>query len=882
VRAATPVGSQEELLKALEYPPYELPLEMWKERPARDNAPRRLARTKHAHGGVWVVHSVYLEKDTMNRDRSYFSHLLHVPAAVDPAAVLESWAADGWKTEYPGGATKNLSVGKLPVGAAISQASLTAFLAGRVGGSAAVSVTVCPPRLRDSADARRELVARFLKAVVLREAEQEDERRDRVFVHAEPGLVAMLLYAAVRILPPAFTADLTFSTFEPAHRGIRDFKLATVVGTYLGAPGKGLDPDLARMYGFGLDTIVPARSSPELAPAAGLPAGIPDLLELAASGEWDLLGDVHRLVGTESGALARVKAAVPLARAVSNLKADQLTSDDLIALKGDRRGSVILTQRSEKVWAYLRDAVLTDERLRTEFRDWLAEPARLSEYRREASEALVRGDLQGWDARWAVVRDAAGPEELRTQAEKTQRSLDKHLPTLSPAARDRLRTACAEGGVWPDHHLLAPTSPAELETLLSSTTPAEWQGYACFTVMSPDEKNWLVEATRPYRSVMRERVRRYLVTAPSAVLAGYLDQAKPFVTSDPVFLYDLLRPHRPECVPFLSRLIDAGAAKIDAIDWTRLLGELDVYGARTKHWSGFLLKNDHLAKLLTGFKADPAATPVWNDYLNLLGPDLLDGDEWETTVYTQLAKARSALGAAGVPVKSVLPAGGAAKLNAIDTVLGVMAEPNTAESLGDGELERAFAFFGINALDGLKKIYRRGKFAAIDPGRNPAALAPFFTAFRACYPVTHDYETARIAVAQWLALSDACPAETRAEFQVLFVKDCVPAQWHRDILAEARRVPFLPAAEARIGEWVTAMEAKKAGERYDRSTATRESDAAEDATYASPATKRARKTKSKGPRRREKGGISPVVWIVIGVALTAALVVGVIVFKKVL
>ena len=35
-----------------------------------------------------------------------------------------------------------------------------------------------------------------------------------------PGLVAMLLYAAVRVLPPAFTTDLTFSTYEPAHRGI--------------------------------------------------------------------------------------------------------------------------------------------------------------------------------------------------------------------------------------------------------------------------------------------------------------------------------------------------------------------------------------------------------------------------------------------------------------------------------------------------------------------------------------------------------------------------------------------------------------------------------------------------------------------------------------
>src|SRR5262249_43966517 len=162
VRAAS-VSKDEQgsLLLALKYPPYELPLEMWKERPARANAPRRLARTKHPDGGLWVVHAVYLEKDTMDRDRSYFSHILHL-ASADPAAVLRSWDAPGWVKEYARGAGKTLPSGRLPVGTAISDGALTAFLSGPQNGSTELSVVVCPARLRGSIEARRELVARFL------------------------------------------------------------------------------------------------------------------------------------------------------------------------------------------------------------------------------------------------------------------------------------------------------------------------------------------------------------------------------------------------------------------------------------------------------------------------------------------------------------------------------------------------------------------------------------------------------------------------------------------------------------------------------------------------------------------------------------------------
>jgi hypothetical protein len=865
VRAAS-AADPDALRRALEYPPYELPLDMWKDKPGKAHAPRRLSRVPHPGGGVWVVHTVYLEKDTMNRDRSYFSHLLHLPDTVTAAAVLESWAADGWAKEYPSGAPKTLRPASLPVGDAISPAALVAFLSGRQDGPTDLATSVCPDRFRGDAPSRRGLAARFLAGVLRATAARNaGEDRDRLFVHAEPGLAAMLLYAAARVLPPAVAADLTFSTFEPAHRAIRDFTRATVVGTYLGAGGKGLDADLGSTRGFALDAIQPGRSSPELADP---PAGVEQLLRLAAHGEWALLDAVHHLVGDDPDALAAVPRTIPLARAAARLDRGRVSADDLLALKADPRGAALLAGRADAVWAVVKDAALSDPRLRAAFRDWLADPERLRAYRVEACEALARGDAAGWDARWAVVAESADAAQLQAQTEKAQAALDDHLPKLSAAARGRLRDACARAGVWPDHHLLAPTGPAELAALLAADSPPGWQGYACFAVMAPDEKNWLSEATRPHRPAMREAARKHLLAAPVAVLAGYAHHARGHLAADPRFLYDLLRPHRPESAPFLSRLIDAAAAQIPAAAWVKLLGDLDVYGQNDKDWEGFLLEGDHLSKLLAGFGADPAGAPVWGGYLDLIGPDLLAGDEWEAQVYVQLAKAARALGAAGVPLKGVLPAGGPAKLNAAEAVLAVTADPAAAARLEGGALAAAYQAFGMDPLDGLRRIYARGGFRSVDPDAQPGRLAPLVAALLACYPITHEYFTARTAVTQWLALSEDCPEEHRAAFQALFVRGYVPEQWQEDVLGDERKPKFHADAEDRIRDGAAAARRKPGGEKYTRPG---RRGGADGGGYASPATRRAGQTKGAGgARRRGRNSGAPVLlWVVAAVLAVA-------------
>ncbi|MDY3562367.1 VWA domain-containing protein [Gemmata sp. JC673] len=290
VRAASTTASGL-LDEAFHYPPYGLPFDMWRDRPEPGAAPRRLARTVSPRGGVWVAHSAYLAKDSVGRDRSFFSHLMLLPAA-SPAAVLRSWGAPEWTVRYPSGESKALPAATLPDDDLVCDASLTAFLGDRPPWPTAPCVDVCPLRLRVlPASSRRDLLARALHAVQLLAAEKPGSRK-RLFIHAEPGVVALLLYGCVRLLPPEMTDDLTFSTFEPYHRDIRNYRLARVVGTYLGPNGGSLEPELGAKQGITLDTFTHGRSSTEL--SGIMPTGLTGLVNVAVTGHWEGLAEARR------------------------------------------------------------------------------------------------------------------------------------------------------------------------------------------------------------------------------------------------------------------------------------------------------------------------------------------------------------------------------------------------------------------------------------------------------------------------------------------------------------------------------------------------------------------------------------------------------------
>src|SRR5262249_54070122 len=104
-------------------------------------------------------------------------------------------------------------------------------------------------------------VSEVLRAFLLMQ-EKGPEARERLFLLAEPGLVALLLYASCRLLPEPWTRDLTFSTYEETSSTFRDLlpRDATALGTYSRNKEKGLDADYLNRKGYGVDTFLDKAS----------------------------------------------------------------------------------------------------------------------------------------------------------------------------------------------------------------------------------------------------------------------------------------------------------------------------------------------------------------------------------------------------------------------------------------------------------------------------------------------------------------------------------------------------------------------------------------------------------------------------------------------
>lgn len=329
VRAAS--SDDPAVLKAIDYPAYELPLDLWEAQPKRSEAPRRLARLL-VDGQVLVVHSAYLEADTLGRRRSYFTHALLLPEA-DPAEVLRSWGAETWATDYPLGAAKQLAPAtRLTDGKCVRAKALTAFLAGE-SSDRPLSVAVCPRRLADRTE-RRDLVERFVHGVY-RAALAVGTPRGRFFVHAEPGLIALLLYAATRALPRSVVGNLTFTTYEPAHRGLKDITATLVVGTYLANPRKSLDADLGQSAGFALDTFHLDRSSAEL--RGPVPPAIRKLIDFAERNGWGKPELLDALVPDPRPTEATLDEAQRVLEAWRRVDQCRATQADLTSLFNDTR-----------------------------------------------------------------------------------------------------------------------------------------------------------------------------------------------------------------------------------------------------------------------------------------------------------------------------------------------------------------------------------------------------------------------------------------------------------------------------------------------------------------------------------------------------------------
>ncbi len=805
VRAASS-DDPDALDAAFRYPPYELPIDMWRDLPAVEEAPRRLARTAPKRGGpVWAVHSAYLAKDTVDRDRSYFSHLLLLDSA-DPAAVLESWGADGWATCYPQGETKALDRRGLPVGTLVGEDALTAFLGDRPPGPTELSRTVCPPRLRGSAAGRRDLFARVLHALLLLDEEKgKEEGRRRLYVHAEPGVVALLLYGAVRLLPRAVTDDLTFTTYEPYHRNLRDYKAARVVGTYLGPPenGKGLDADLGTTRGLALDTIVPARSSPEL--RAPLPAGVNELIGLAAHGHWALLPAVRDDIGRDAPGLPQAGAAIARAAGLARVRAGKADIDLLLELQTDPQAAMKLKALSDEVWPVVEAAALGPRRAEVcaAFREALAEPKHVENLWKAAVTALVEDDFGAWDARWAVIRATAGradAQKLLNGLVGSERNEDRLLKQPTKV-RNKMRDACGDVDLIPPRPLLVPAGLGELGPLLAG--PPNWAGYTAFVLMAKDERDWLAHVPAADRRQMRKRAAEFLLAAPPEVLTVYAHHARESLDTDPHFLTVLFPAYSAGTAGLMDTLLGAGTLRPG--DWMKLYASVQLTQG---DWGAFLLEKDRLANLLFGLKGGGA--DVWAGYLEaltsaLVAPELsgAEGDaaraihEWERAVHAHLRAAAERLTAAKVKLADALPEGGAARLFAATNLTRWADDPAAAERDGPDDVREACAAFEVAPADLVRVAYTAGGYDQLDPAAEAGRFAPLLALFRTCFPVNPaDADSARKATREIIRLSRGCPVARRAALQVCLLNACVWEGHYRALSNEVWKDPLHPTAEA--------------------------------------------------------------------------------------
>lgn len=320
-----------------------------------EEAPQRLARVKTPDRGIALIHTSHLEFDTSQppRPNSFFTHALIV-SKLSALDALRTWGAKDWTRKCRPGESKELSQRPLPQSGVLDDKVLTAFLTDPRPLADQNLATVTIPRRLDNCDKRRELLCLFMQGLDRVLAAKPPDGRNRLFVLAEPGLVALLLYGALRLMPPRLAEDVTFSTYESSLHALRES--AQVVATYVPPGGAGLGADFLRARGFGLDTFR-AEASDDLEPKGT--ASVNRLLTLAAEGKYDRIDQVYARCNTLNG----FAEAERLLDRDERMPRGELTVKEVEKLIETEDGRRTLAPHEEANWAVIREGSLTSEKL---------------------------------------------------------------------------------------------------------------------------------------------------------------------------------------------------------------------------------------------------------------------------------------------------------------------------------------------------------------------------------------------------------------------------------------------------------------------------------------------------------------------------------------
>ena len=396
---------------------YELPFDLRSGTLLSTQAPRRLALMPAPGGRTGLVHSSYLKEDTRGRPHSFMSHMLIYPR-LDTATAAEAWGADDWPTEeYPRGASKTLpSFEGAPLGELVGQEALQRFLArdGSASPDQSLARVTYPSRLEPDPEARR----RWLRAAIIAflKSLEPGATRNRVCVLAEPGTVALLVYAIGRLLPPQLAGSFPFSTYEPPHTSLRENKTYRVLGSYSRGGLDSSEVESLRRRGYVLDTFRPVPAA-ELATAGVWP--LEPLLDAVASGDWDTVDGTREMWAADPQVApgvtpAALGVALRLRPLAASLADGTISPEGLAELKSSPTGEAMLRRPDlrARAWGVLRP-IWTRPGVAETFTALLSE--RVDELLEATRRKAEVGPPKTWRDDWSALK-ALLPPPRRAEA----------------------------------------------------------------------------------------------------------------------------------------------------------------------------------------------------------------------------------------------------------------------------------------------------------------------------------------------------------------------------------------------------------------------------------------------------------------------------------
>ncbi|HKI34530.1 MAG TPA: magnesium transporter [Gemmataceae bacterium] len=763
---------------ALEYPPYELPVGLGGDETA---APRRLALVRVPGGRSALIHSVVRPGDERGRANNFFSHLLF-GQAIPACDALASWAAAGWAADCPPGADKDIPpLAELPRGGAVGDRALTAFLQATSHATDPVFATrTCPQRLADDRKRRRRLLSLALRGCLLALQAGPATPRGRFFLLAEPGLVALLLYGAARLLPQALAEGMTFSTYENAATALRSSRHAQVVGTWLADPARGLDAEFFSERGYALDTVND-KFSDELAGDAD--RALEEWVELASRGEWAAVDRLHGLLGKTATTVVAYKEGVQADRLSRRLASGRADVEDLLVLRRAPWGAALLEQHHVAAWPLVRDGCLADPRLREEFADLLRE--HLPELENRAARALRQHPPGNWQPHWRVLWFLlqGTPARLR---ETFERVLPE--PPLPPALCFSILTELQTLQLTPGdprvplHLLLKNFDGEELDEFARSPLPREWFVWAlCYALLRPEARaaaarhvhegsDELVRAFWQQFRLLKEQAQRRAILTPLVATVG--DRGP----------------------TFLGRLLSSSSGlRPETLSWL-----LEALGAWKREWAEFWGRDDHLGRLLAWVRDfGEEGGPVWDRFCAEIDRGVLPpGDPYQHTLLMNLVAVK---GRPGPP----LP-GQAAEAIADWAVLRDHFEK--ASALPGDERRAVIDACNRRHLDPVAELSEYfARFVQPKEVREEF-LDDFAGFFHSFYPEPAEYRDHEARLIGWLQVVGACPDAAKKEaYQRYYLERFVPLEFRRRLAEETHRAgKLLPAvyepAEKPVGE----------------------------------------------------------------------------------